>query len=412
MGRLLILGALLAATALSQPAWAMQSDFDVSLDLRAVSSTGLQSFLNGGGGKLRFDPDHDGLRLGSLRAGWRGDFTPTLRLTAEAVAYDDHDVHTMDLTELALSWRPVPHSAWRSEVKLGAFYPAISLEHRMRGWRTPYSLSASAVNTWVGEELRTIGLEYNGDWLRQADGSAWNVGVSGAVFGWNDPAGVVLARRGWALHDRQTTLFGKLGTGVVGTGVTNSRTLFYRDLDHEAGWYGGLTANYRGLLELRALHYDNRADPYTYAPAIADGGWHTLFDSVGARWTPDDHWTLIAQRLVGETYFAIKAPPGAVPNEWHFDASFALASFELGKQRLTARYDDFDMRQDISWFFFYGRDRGHALTAAYSYAFNPRLSLFAEWLQVSSMLAMRGVVAEPAHAVERQLSLGLRLELF
>ncbi len=198
----------------------------------------------------------------------------------------------------------------------------------------------------------------------------------------------------------------------MGTGVTNSRTLFYRDLDHKPGWYGGLTANYRGLLELRALHYDNRADPTTFAPAISDGGWHTEFDGIGARWTPDDSWTLIAQRLVGATYFGIKAPPGAVPNTWHFDASFALASWQHGAQRLTARYDDFDMRQDVSWFFFYGRDRGHALTAAWLYTINPRLTLIGEWLQVSSTLAMRSAVFEPRHAVERQLQLGLRLELF
>jgi hypothetical protein len=400
------------AGALPLPAAAMQSDFDLSIDLRTVTSTGLPSFLNGGGGKLRFDDAHNGLRLGSLRLGWRGDFTPTLRLTAEAVAYGDNDVHPIDLTELALSWRPVPQSVWRSELKVGAFYPAISLEHRMRGWRTPYSLSASAVNTWIGEELRTIGVEYNGDLLRQSSGNSWNFGVTGALYGWNDTAGVIIARRGWALHDRQTTLFGKLGTGAVGTGVTNSRTLFYRDLDHKPGWYGGLTANYRGLLELRALHYDNRADTTTYAPAIADGGWQTLFDSVGARWTPDDNWTLIAQRLVGATYISVKAPPGAVPNTWHFDASFALASWQHGAHRLTARYDDFDMRQDVSWYFFYNRDRGHALTAAWLYTINPRLTVIGEWLQVSSSLAMRAAVAEPSHAVERQLQVGLRFEVF
>ena len=411
MGRLLARVASLAAAALSLPAAAMQSDFDLSVDVRAVASTGLPSYLDGGGGKLRFDPDHDGLRLGSARLGWRGDFTPVLRLTAEAVAYGDHDVHPLDLTELALSWRPVPQNRWRNELKAGAFYPAISLEHRMRGWRTPYSLSASAVNTWIGEELRTIGVEYNGDWLRQAGGGGWNLGVTGALYGWNDTAGVVIAKRGWALHDRQTTLFGKVGE--PGRGIIDGRTLFYRDLDRKPGWYAGLTGNYRGLLELRALHYDNRADPTTYAAAIADGGWQTSFDSGGLRWTPDDHWTVIAQRLSGETYISVKAPPGGAPNEWHFDSSFALASWERRAHRLSLRYDDFDMRQTVSWFFgFYNRDRGHALTAAWMYAINPRLTLAGEWLQVSSTLASRSSVAEPRSAVERQLQLGLRLEVF
>jgi hypothetical protein len=69
------------------------------------------------------------------------------------------------------------------------------------------------------------------------------------------------------------------------------------------------------------------------------------------------------------------------------------------------------MRQDISWFFFYHRDRGHALTAAWQYTINPRLTLTSEWLQVSSTLASRSALGEPNHAVERQLQLGLRYEL-
>jgi len=225
----------------------------------------------------------------------------------------------------------------------------------------------------------------------------------------NDTAGVVIARRGWALHDRQTTLFGKLGQ--PGQGIIDGRTLFYRDLDRKPGYYAGLAANYRGLLELRALHYDNRADTTTWAPEIGDGGWQTIFNSVGARWTPDDNWTVIAQRLAGATYISYKAPSGATPNTWKFDASFILASWQRGAQRLTARYDDFDMRQDVSWFFFYNRDRGHALTAAWQYTINPRLTLTSEWLQVSSTLASRGSLGEPLHAVERQLQLGLRYEL-
>jgi hypothetical protein len=394
------------------PAPALQNDFDASIDLRAVDVSAPASFLYGGGGKLRYDEAHQGVRLGSVRLAWRGDLTDTVRITAESVAYGDHDVHALDLTELALSWRPVPHGEWRSELKAGAFYPAISLEHRMRGWRSPYTLSASALNTWVGEELRTIGIEYNGDWLRQGSGHGWNVGVTGALFGWNDTAGVIVGKRGWALHDRQTTLFGKLGTTPVGTGIVDHRTLFYRDLDGKPGGYAGLTANWRGELELRALHYDNRADPYTFAPAIGDGGWRTVFDSLGARWSPDEHWTLMAQQLRGTTEFGRFAPATGPPNHWNFDASYVLASWQQGADRLSVRYDDFAMRQTISWFFgFYNRDAGHALTAAWFHTLNARVTLAAEWLQLNDQLAARAQIGAPLRASERQLQLALRVEL-
>ena len=44
-------------------------------------------------------------------------------------------------------------------VKTGAFFPTISLENDDLGWTSPYTLTPSAINSWIGEELRTIGSE-------------------------------------------------------------------------------------------------------------------------------------------------------------------------------------------------------------------------------------------------------------
>ena len=129
-------------------------------------------------------------------------------------SFDDR--HIIDVTEAWLEWRPVPQSAWRSNLKIGAFYPPVSLEHRAPGWSNPYTLSSSALNTWVGEELRTIGVGYEIEHLGQQSGSAFDFGLNAAVFGWNDPAGVVVAFRGFAMHDRQTPLFGRIGTYAYG----------------------------------------------------------------------------------------------------------------------------------------------------------------------------------------------------
>ena len=126
----------------------------------------------------------------------------------------------------------------------------------MSGWRSPYTLSFSAINTWVGEELRTIGAEYSLDWLGRSHGHDFDFTLSAAGYGWNDTAGTVLATRGWGLTDRQSTLFGRFANGGK---PLPQRTLFYDDLDKRAGYYASAAANYRGLLELRALHYDNRA---------------------------------------------------------------------------------------------------------------------------------------------------------
>jgi hypothetical protein len=406
VARLLTSLAIAAGLAANVPTHAYE--IDLSVDVRAVSaSTDQTSFLYGGGGKLRFDEQHDGLKLGSLHLGYRGDITDTLRLTADAFAYDDHDVNPIDLTELYLAWRPIPHSLLRHELKLGAFYPAISLENRMSGWRTPYSLTPSAINTWIGEELRTIGMEYDLDWLRQQDGHALNLGFNAAVFGWNDPAGTVMASRGWAMHDRQSSLFGRLGTGQSGSGIVNGRTLFYDEIDGRAGYYVGVSAKYRDTLELRALHYDNRGNPATFVPALNDGAWLTRFNSVGVRFTPDAQWTFMWQRLAGETFFGAPAPA----NSFNFDSSFVLASWQHHAHRLTLRYDDFQSTQYTTNFFFYINDRGHALTFAWLYELNPHLTLVAESLRINSDLSSRVWVGAPTTADERQLQLALRYEL-
>ena len=129
MGRLLNAApgalALSLVLLLAAPQTSRGGEFDLSLDLRAVISDATATRLGGGLGKLRYDGNHDGLRLGYLRLGYRGDITPTLRFAAEAVGYGDHDVNPIDLTEMYLDWRPIPASAWRSRVKVGAFYPEI-----------------------------------------------------------------------------------------------------------------------------------------------------------------------------------------------------------------------------------------------------------------------------------------------
>jgi hypothetical protein len=405
MGRLLIPSCVAAALALTQIASA--DEFDLSVDLRAVSTDATQSRLTGGLGKLRYDDTHDGLRLGYVELGYRADPTQTLRVNAQAYAYGDDDVNALDLTELYTEWRPIPTSDWRSRVKVGAFYPAISLENRMQGWRSPYTLSFSAINTWIGEELRTIGAEYNLDWLGRGHGHDFDFTLSAAAYGWNDTAGTVLATRGWGLHDRQSTLFGRYANGGA---PLPQRTLFFDDLDKRAGYYAGAAANYRGLLELRALHYDNRANLKIQSASINDSAWLTYFDSFGARWTPSDDWTFIGQWLHGRTY----QDPDVPRNAWSYNSEFLLASLQRGAMRYSVRYDRFEMQQTYSRFEYTPillADHGHAWTLACIRDFNRHWSMAVEAIESDSTVPLRTVLGDPAYAREQLLQLALRYDL-
>ncbi len=405
MGRLLIRacagGVLLLAGA------ADAYELDLSVDLRAVSSNASNSRLEGGLGKLRYDATDDGLRLGYLRLGYRVDLTQTLRLTAEAVAYGDHDVNPLDLTELYAEWRPLAASSWRSRLKVGAFYPEISLENRMRGWRSPYTLSSSAINTWVGEELRTIGAEYSLELLGRSRGHAFDLTFNAAAFGWNDTAGTVLASRGWGLHDRQSTLFGRFANGGQ---ALPQRTLFFDDLDKRAGYYAGTAANYRGLLEARLHHYDNRARLSPDDPRIQDDPWKTYFDSLGLRWTPTAEWTLITQWLHGRTYDSVDSPA----NAWSFHSEFLLASWKRGPMRYSARYDRYNSQQTASNFIqyigFYLGDDGHAWTLAGARQLSEHWTAVLEGIQADSTVAQRVFTGDPLALRERQWQLAIRYD--
>ena len=64
-----------------------------------------------------------------------------------------------------MPWKPISAGIRAADgdvswsVKTGAFFPTISLENDDLGWTSPYTLTPSAINSWIGEELRTIGSE-------------------------------------------------------------------------------------------------------------------------------------------------------------------------------------------------------------------------------------------------------------
>src|SRR5215468_5708573 len=169
------------------------ADWQLALDLRAIDSDGRTSFLDNGQGKLRYDADHQGIQLGRLRAELNQPLGEVFSAHVEASTWDDDDKNPIDLTEAYLEYRPYPHAGWRSRVRLGAFYPPMSLENRAVGWETPYTITPSAISSWIGEEIRTIGLEGQVDWLGTRQGHAFDLQFTGALFGWNDPAGTQMA---------------------------------------------------------------------------------------------------------------------------------------------------------------------------------------------------------------------------
>ncbi len=385
-------------------AGAARAEVEASLDLRLVNSDGRTSYMDGGLGKLRFDASHEGLRLGRARLAWRDGIGGNWHANIDLSAWSLHDHHAVDLTEAWLEWRPVPQSAWRSNLKIGAFYPPISLEHRASGWTNPYTIDSSALNTWVGEELRTIGVGYELDHLGIAQGGRFDFGVGAAVFGWNDPAGVVLAFRGFSLNDRQTPLFGRIGTYAFGN---RTQRVIFSEIDNRPGYHVSAYLKSDNGVELRALHYDNRGDPSVPKPSIQDYAWHTKFDSAGLRWDGQRGTAFITQWLGGTT----RATPYA-SNTWDFNTWFVLLAQNVGRQRFAARYDHFSSHQDHEYLTGPGySDRGKALTLGWTWDVRQHVQVAAEWLRIDSDYNVRTMLNETPRAVEHSVQLAVRLSL-
>src|ERR1700753_3075273 len=118
------------------------------------------------------------------------DFTAITVLRAEP-----QTPSVVDALEAYLRYAPAADGNLSWSVKAGAFFPTISLENDDLGWASPYTLTPSAINSWIGEELRTIGSE---GIMKVRTENAGTLSFTGALFCCNDPAGILLADRGWA----------------------------------------------------------------------------------------------------------------------------------------------------------------------------------------------------------------------
>ena len=375
------------------------------VDLRGVAvDSALPSFVQGGLGLLPFDDEHDGAQSGPFVLDVRSPLTETLRAEFSAIATAGEDEQNpVDVTEAFVEWRPYPQSQWRWRAKLGAFYPPVSLENRGVGWQSLYSLSPSAINTWVGEEVRSVGVEVSATSVGATLGRDFDIGAVVGVYGWNDPIGVLLLDRGWSLNDRTAPLFG--GTRRPFRMSDHDRYIEpSHEIDGRPGYYGGLEAKWRGQHVLRVLHYDNRGDPAQRG--YADDAWRTHFDAIGASVALSD-LTLLAQAMQGDTAVG-PSVDGRGMLIADYRAWFLLGNYSIARHHMTLRHDRMHVASTRGAEIFDSEQRAHAWTAAYIYEHNEHWLAAAEWLRISGSLAQRELLGLPAMATEQQLQIVLR----
>jgi len=367
MRPMVLTGLSLIALAASATARANATDFSVHgyADFRVVSpDQDEKGWLDGGLGLFRYgasQPDPN-FRFAEAFAEARLNFDNGFHVVANVRA-DSKTRSGVDVLEAYASYTPSSDGDWRWSAKAGAFFPSFSLENTDIGWTSPYTLTPSAIDSWIGDELRTIGGEST---LAYQTGFG-SISATFAVFCCNDPAGVLIADRGWSLDDRPTGLFDKIripdATALLFGGVPPQRTPMFWEIDNRVGWYAGLGVSFRGIGKLSLYRYDNEADPFKdYDEVYA---WRTRFWSAGWE-THAGAFSILAQAMRGDTViFTYKT---------NFSSAYALVAYDVDPDwRIAARAETFrtDAGYDSPL-----SEHGGALTAALNWM--PR-----EWLRLT-----------------------------
>lgn len=313
----------------------------------------------------------------SVQADTDSDFS--LRLNAQ---WHRQPEAGLGLTEGWLNWAPLPVNGYRLRGRVGAFYPQLSLENTDTAWTSPYSSTFSAINSWVAEEVRTKGAEFSISRPGRFFQSEHSWTLVGSLFQGNDPAGTILAWRGFALHNLQTGLGERVNFARYPSLQQDPLTLQSawveptREVDNRTGFYIGAHWQYRQQTQLRAYYYDNNADPLAFRHQ--QYAWHTRFSSIAVQHVINDNWQLIAQWLDGRTLMG----PAVVDNS--FSAWFVLASWQRHGLSATLRFDKFAVADNDGTVTDDNNGDGLAVLLALGYQLTEQLMLSAEHIRLRS----------------------------
>ena len=338
-----------------------------------------QSFQDFGQNHQRFEGD--GLHLSQAVISTNLRLFDDWTLSGVLNTYSDGE-ERLNFSQLYLKYRPLSASSIKPEVKVGAFYPAISAENTDFGWLSPHFLTNSAINSWIGEELRIGGIEVsvrqNGRQVR----SSWSWKVLGCVFKGNDTTGTLLSWRGFTLHDRQSLYNDRVNflpiPGVIDEDGLNAPawTEPFREIDNRFGYYFGAHVAYKRMAEIRYYYYDNNADA-NVVESDRIYAWHTRFHSLTLRYMYNPNFTVFSQLLVGDTLMG----KSIVDND--FKSGFVAAVYSMTPYTFATRADWYQVNDNDNYALDPNGSAGRAFTISAGRNISEHFSITAEW-QVNS----------------------------
>jgi len=319
-----------------------------ALSARGLAVSGPRGWLEGGFGRLTEGGSADETRglfrgEGHLGLDWRPGEAWLLHVHASAHGEPSSaGGQRAGLTEAFLLFRPelTPRASLR--LRAGLFFPPTSLENIDPLWQSPYTMTPSALNSWIGEELRLAGA----DAAVVLRGERNRLELGGAAFGAADTSGALLAWRGFAFGDRLSTVgetlplppLVTLGPGGAFADQRDDGTRPLDELDGRAGWHARARFARESAFRLQAAYSDNRGDRALHRGQYA---WRTRVAQAGLEANLGASVVIVAEAAAGDTGMgpAVVAGPQV---DLRFRVGYLLVSWRAGRFRLSGRVDAFD----------------------------------------------------------------------
>ena len=392
----------------------------ILLDARVGVSDAEASHRDRGVGLLRLggkDTDTAGLGekarlsgyLGQLGLQFTGRMGPYTSYMVELNSQlDGHERTGLSVPEAFISHEARWHTA-ALRFRAGFLIPPVSLEHPGRAWSTFFTLTPSAINSWIGEEIRGTGFEGRYS-LRLAQKKRLSVTLG--TFMGNDTAGQLLSWRGWAMHDRQAgygdrTRFrgNRFLTSPQFFGFTNPYARPFLEMDENWGMYGSVNLE-TTRTRFSYLAWDNRADR-TEREKSKLFGWDTQFQAVGWRYEPVDRRFMVQGQWMRGSNRMGGGHPARVEND--YNAWYVLFSKPSRFARFTLRYDDFWVKDhDIYRTFDPNGQDGRAVTFAVVKSLNKQSDLVGEVVNMVSNRPGNALLGADTHLEQTQWQLAWR----
>lgn len=350
---------------------AQSAEFSAIGQVYVINASDTLTYQEQGTGILRHEDN--GVGIGQVMIRGQMDITNSFFVDVVGNYYQDGE-KLLGLTQAQLLYKPLSNDEVRFKGRAGFFYPRISLENVDEGWLSPYIYTQSAVNSWIGEELRTAGLELSIYSPGRARRSPWSWEVTASAFKGNDPLGTLLSWRGFAMHDRQSLHNDKARFAPYPTVIDPSIIWHpdyvepFHELDGRLGFYLGGHLNHFNRSQLRYYYYDNRADPLELNEQRLYA-WRTKFHSLSAQHNITQQTRVISQwmsgsSVMGDHFVAI-----------NFDAWYLMLSHRVDEHRFSVRYDKFSVRENDAIPADINSSHGFGFTLAWRYDINQNWQL-------------------------------------